>query len=290
MTDRPSNPPVITQTDMRPGDVILSRAKMTAGGVDGFLDKAILALDQGDYTHSSLWDGSRVIEALQSGVQIDDPLSLTLEEQELVDVYRYHRDGKSFGANGYPVEPLLSAARAFKGYGYGYTKLVLSAILLLTCELPKDRELREILKLVEMPILDAFEKWLKAEHSMVCSEVLAQGYWDASTTPANAYGLPVVLDGHRHFPDLATHQAALQAALAQPEADPALVKVHQLKVDLATRLSTKIAPQMFAKVPKLESQTVIGGSPEMPAMFVTPGDLQRSPALSLLGTLQQPAG
>jgi len=288
VTNRPANPPVIHQSDMQAGDVILS-AGSTVAGDDAFLDKAILALDQGNYTHSSLWDGSHVIEALKDGVQTNDPLSLTLTNQVLVDVYRFDKDNEHFGAVGYPVDPLLEAARAFRGYAYGYSKLVLAGLLLLTCEIPKEGALRVVLKLIEMPILREMEKWLKADHSMVCSEVVAQAFWDARTNPANHYGLPSALDGHRRFPTLAAHQNSLQSVMQDPDASPELVAIHRLKADLAGLFEAHPAKSLAKTAPPV-AVTLIAGSAELPAMFVTPGDLQRSSALSLVGTLKQPDG
>lgn len=285
MTNRPSNPPTISQSDMLPGDVILSAGSTEGLSKDALLDRAILAIDQGNYTHSSLWDGQHVIEALTGGVKIDDPLSLTLENQALVDVYRFHDDGHGFREPDWPVAPLLAAARSFEGYTYGYTKLVLAGVLLLTCEIPDNRVMQVLLKLVEMPILDEVEKWLKDEHSMVCSEVVAEGYWDARTDPQNKYGLPIVLDGHRHFPNLGEHQAAFAAAQQDAKTPAGELELHRIRAKLAELFEKHDTP-LQPRAPVRAGVTYIAGSPELPAAFVTPGDLQRSPNLELVGTLK----
>jgi hypothetical protein len=289
MTNRPDNPPVISQSDMRPGDVILSRGAAAGISEGAVLDELILALDQGDYTHSSLWDGQYVIEALTTGVAIKDPLEMTLKNQVLIDVYRYKMDGREFGNTGYPVTPLLDAARAFEGYAYGYSKLVLSAMLLVTCELPKDAATRVLLKLVELPVLEAVEKWQKGEHAMVCSEVVAQAFWNASTTPVNQYGLPIVLDGHRHFPDPGAASSALMSLQADTQASPELLELHQLRSNL-TGMFAAAMPAVPAAPAALATATVTGvtlvaGSSQLPAMFVTPGDLQRCSDLQFVGTI-----
>ena len=287
MTNRPQNPPVIGQSDMRPGDVILSRGSAEGVSLDALLDQLILALDQGDYTHASLWDGKYVIEALTTGVAIDDPLEMTLKNQVLIDVYRYKKNNETFGPDGYPVEPLLNAARAFKGYGYNYTTLVLSAMLLFTCEVPDSKWVRVALKLLEIPILDKLDKFLSQENAMVCSQVVAQAYWDTPTSPANARGLPIVLDGHRHFPSRGEQQSTLKS-MATADISDELQQYHKLRADLADLFEKHLpptAPTTQALVAGGPEVTLTAGSPQLPAMFVTPGDLQRCGDLELVGTI-----
>jgi hypothetical protein len=287
MTNRPTNPPVISKSDMRPGDIILSRGG-DSNEEGELLDKIILALDQGDYTHSSIWDGCYVIEALTTGVQIEDSLDLTLGNQALVDVYRAEFSGHQVGTAGWPAEPILDAARLFKGYSYGYTKLVLAGLVLLTSEVPQSPIIEAALRIFGSAAIAELERWQKTEHSMICSEVVAQAFYDGQSSPAHKYGLPVVVDDHHHVRvDPMLHQHTL-AAIA-PGTDPRLVEFHKLRGRLVEVYPIETVKMLSALAQRSRPFTVIGGSAELSAAFVTPGDLQRSPALKLVGTLKQPA-
>ncbi|MEM6606691.1 MAG: hypothetical protein AAF671_13080 [Pseudomonadota bacterium] len=309
MTNRPANPPKITQADMCPGDVILSRSG-PSDGMNELLDKLILAIDQGDYTHSSLWDGQYVIEALTNGVQIHDSLELTLHDQELVDVYRPKFFAVASGDGALPPEPVLTAARSFEGYAYGYTKLVLAGLVLLTSEIPEDPVIEVALRIFSSLALARLEKFLKDEHSMICSEVVTQAFYDGVSDPEHQYGLSILIGDHHHIQiNPEAHAKTLAAALETTNAEHArasgvatgllasedatpdsrLSEFHAVRARLAEIYPKHVISQLNTVTsPGMRSATVIGGSPILPAAFVTPGDLQRSPTLELVGTLKQP--
>lgn len=287
VSTRPINPPAITQSDMQPGDIILSRGG-DSNATGEMLDKIILALDQGDYTHSSIWDGHYVIEALLTGVQINDSLELTLSNQALVDVYRAEFSGHVVGSDGWPAEPVLDAARAFEGYGYGYTKLVLAGLVLLTSEIPEDPIIEAAVRIFTSAAIAELEKWFEKKNSMICSEVVAQAYYDGQSDPQHKYGLPVIVGDHHHIQlDPLQHRQMLADAAA--DSDDTLRQFHELRSKLAELYPSEKLTRLSALAQTSRPFTVIGGSPELSAAFVTPGDLQRSPALKLVGTLKQPA-
>ena len=292
MSKRPDNPPKITPADMKPGDVILSKGG-TSNLEGELLDMLILALDQGDYTHSSIWDGEYVIEALTTGVQIKDPLQMTLDNQVLVDVYRAEFGGHQVGTEGWPPEPILDAARAYKGYDYGYSKLVLAGIVLLTSEIPDDPTVEIIVRLFTSKVMEEIEEWLGKENTMICSELVAQGYYDAAGDPLHKYGIPISIGDHHHIQlSPHQHQATLAAMSTGSEKDANLAQFHEVRAELArlfNEASEEKVTQLTTLAARTKPVTVIGGSPELSASFVTPGDLQRSPALKLVGTLKQPS-
>ena len=280
MSLRPKDPPKLTTGDLLPGDVLLSNAIRKDGSFWDELDKLILAIDQGDYSHASIWDGKYVIECLTTGVQIHDPLSMTLEEQSLVDVYRFSLDGHRFGDPEWPVEPVLDAARAFEGRGYGYTRLVLLGIVILTSEVPQQPILDALVRIIGDDLAKHIDEWLGKSDQMICSEVIAGAWWDAKATPAHKYGLPIEIGGTRHL--LKIEDAEAESSEAE---SPAHAEFLRLRNEVASRIQPVVpAP---AEAPK-GALTVVAGSPPLPAGFVSPGDLQRSPSLSLVGTLKEP--
>ncbi len=54
----PPNCPRISDSDLRPGDVLLSY------GSGDWIDKLIVLLDDGIYSHAAVWDGTCVIVPL----------------------------------------------------------------------------------------------------------------------------------------------------------------------------------------------------------------------------------
>lgn len=95
---RPQNPRMLCETDLEPGDVILSSG-------DKALNEIIRFIDAGDYTHSSIWDGTEVYEATLSHGVVRQSISVTMKAQCLVDVFRFRSNGSRLGDAGWPPSP-----------------------------------------------------------------------------------------------------------------------------------------------------------------------------------------
>lgn len=100
MSLRPPNPPSITFEELLPGDILLSRG-------DDLLDKIIMEIDQGDYSHATEFLGFdetqnayMVVETTTDGIELN-PTSIDTNAQTLIDAYRFVSDyGHRFGDQG----------------------------------------------------------------------------------------------------------------------------------------------------------------------------------------------
>jgi hypothetical protein len=290
MSLRPSDPPRIQQGDMLPGDVIMSKGNISNSSTTALLEKILIAVDQGDYTHASLWTGSHVIEALEQGVS-EDPLSLTMDNQVLVDIYRFEKDGHHLGDAGWPVTPIIEAVYSFIGRPYGYADLMLAGTILLAAEtIPKSDTGEILLRLLGDHFAQNLLEWLDSG-AMVCTQVVVQAYWQAPGGVAkNQFALEIPIDGKRRLPqDLISIDGkdAAPVELGTTVQDA----LHELRAEFVRKYADNHPEFRDAQVPKPGSKGLVvpGGSPLLPAGFVSPYDMQRSPNLKLVGTLKEPS-
>jgi hypothetical protein len=109
----PPSPKIITQDDLKSGDILLSCG-------DSYLDKAITMIDQGDYSHTTQYIGKEngsymVVEATTKGALYHDTAEHFLA-QNLIDAYRFvSSDGNRLGDPGWPSEPLTDKAMSYAG-------------------------------------------------------------------------------------------------------------------------------------------------------------------------------
>src|SRR5713226_2783723 len=143
LTAPPDCPP-ITKTDLRPGDVLLS-----FGDLNDWIDRLIIKLDDGIYSHAAVWDGTCVVEATLRGV-----LRTTLEDEETqayLDAYRWQPsppDGHVLGDGLYPSQPVTDEADriAKSGAKYSYHKMILAALVVGVSKIQVDAQTRALVR------------------------------------------------------------------------------------------------------------------------------------------------
>ncbi len=201
MSRRPPNPKKLSLADLKPGDVLLS-------GGDSDIDKIIMMLDEGDYSHATQYIGIEnnthmVVEATTHGIKYET-IDVDVNAQNLIDVYRYvSDDGNHLGDQDWPVAPILTQAKSFVGGAYAYSDLLLVAVALMASELPTDSTEREFLRLALMQIQHEIVKWLDENSDktpMTCVQVVSSSYYQAQATPANKYGIDAIINGARKNP------------------------------------------------------------------------------------------
>lgn len=271
MSLRPSNPKKITLDDLLPGDILLS------AGSD-WLDKMILYIDQGDYTHTTQYIGKiggvhMVVEATEKGIKyqsVDEDLT-----QDLIDAYRYvSPDGHHFGDTNWPVKPVLTEALSYQGAKYAYSELLMGAVVILASEVPDDKNLSEIVRIALSYIENQFEQWLtdNADKTpMTCVQVATSAHWTAQATPANKYGIQVKINGARKSPFL-------------PSKD--LQAYQKLRAKLISKMQS-VHPEFTQNLLKRSAGiTVFAGSELLPLGCCTPRDMETSPTLKFVGCIQ----
>jgi len=277
MSLRPSNPPSITLDDLKPGDVLLS-----AGS--NWLDTLIKFIDEGDYSHATQYIGKiknpdgkvqhMVVEATESGIKYQST-EADFDAQDLIDAYRYvSPGGHHFGDDGWPVQPVLDKAKSFVGAKYAYSELLMGAVAIMASEVPKNKNLKEALRIAIDYVDHKFQKWLDENSDkvpMTCVQVVTSAHWLADSTPANKYGIQVSVDGSRRPPgdNLNDQQKAY--------------------AELRSRLIKKMqsAFPKFKLAQRTDNDTVhFAGSEVLPLGTCTPRDMETSPTLTFVGCLK----
>lgn len=300
MSLRPPDPKRITTADLVPGDVILSCGPSTDA-----LDNLIKLVDQGDYSHTSLYIGVNqdkgdpnygnpmVVEATKGGIKYD-PISVDLDAQDLVDVYRYvSPDGHHLGDPGWPVQPILDRAMTFVGADYAYDELMLGAVVLLAAQKSSnDPDWDALLRLCGMLVARGFLDWLNgAKNSgktpMTCVEVATTAYWLADPVK-HQYALQVQLvrsDGN-------VAPMAPQRVLAPADMEKIRSVTSQIQ-DAFARTSPRHLAMAAGQAPS-KNQAKMAAMPPPPPQTVggamlglcTPRDMETSPTLTFVGCLQ----
>ncbi|QJD79602.1 hypothetical protein [Spirosoma rhododendri] len=251
---------------------------MSAGS--SWLDKLILLIDEGDYTHTTQYIGKvgnqhMVVEATTRGIVYEstDP-DMT---QDLVDAYRYvSPDGHQFGDPGWPVDPVLDVAKSFVGGQYAYSELLLAAVAILASEMPNEQNLSIIVRLALDFFEHEFELWLNENATktpMTCVQVATAAHWNAASDPANKYGLQVVLNDSRKPP------------ISSDQSTQDMVQYQAMRSRIISRVSSLYSVPGVTRSQQ-SGLTVFAGSDLLPLGSCTPRDMETSPTLQFIGCIQ----
>ena len=262
MSLRPTHPKKLNLADLKPGDIILS-----AGDSD--IDKIILMLDQGSYSHTTQYIGVEngkhmVVEATTTGIKyhtIDEDMTV----QTLVDVYRFKSlSGHQLGDPNWPAAPVTNMAKTFAGGKYAYTDLLLVAVVLIGSELPKEAYLKEIVRIMLAGFQHELVEWLtnnKDKTPMTCVQVATSSFWEADKNAARKYALQVDINGARHNPFSSKEMETYQT-------------IRREVIQATAHLGGQNGFKAYA------------GSDILPLGSCTPRDLQTSPTLEFIGCLK----
>ncbi len=290
----------LTELDLEPGDVLLAR------GV-GEVSDAICALDGGDYSHAAFWDGANVVEATQEGVR-KNTLEGLLSHRRFTDAYRFRKGGHVLGDEGWPPEPVIRAVHGYVGGDYAAAELLLMGLLIASSRRVTSPVARLAIRLLGGPAARKLQEWLDArakqgKRSLVCTQVVTSGYYDAA--PDHAYAIQVAVGELREAVAVGAAPLLASAAEESVPADPALESDLQALRSSCDRLVSAALPRLGASDLVLAASPASAAAPEMAAEtlagavtmsagsgllpVVTPRELQASPTLSLVGRLAQPS-
>ena len=268
----------VTQADLKPGDVLLMQGR-------GLVPDLIRLFDQGRYSHAAIYDGQNVVEMLSQGTSVstlDQSSVATPPVPRFVDVYRFvGSSGKPLGSPGLEAAPLLAR---IKHYGdmpdrYGYEQIVLLALLCAT-----RREAHAMLTPVQARMLrcildsaaDEIARLIHAgKEPMICSELVYRCYTEAGT----AY--TIVIHG-ADVPAMAAEAARWQDQTLSAEEIAFQQEATRFLLNYAVSKGHDVSTRAFAAT--WTPAAVVAASAA--ASFVTPHDLETSPNLQLVGTLE----
>lgn len=241
--------------DLKPCDILLYHGYST-------VSQLIQWFDGSEYSHSAVYDGSMVVEAVRKGV-IRDTVQESMAHTEYVDVYRLRKNGGFIGSGSLPYDPVLTVAGRYAAEGgrFSYEEVVLLALLCTTRRLPLpflrwafDRAASLLNSMVE-----------GGKEPMVCSELVYRCFSEAG-------------DGYR---------PGIRGADARSR-----IAVPHLKAEKTTEADRAVDAFMSryaaAKRSRAVKQPGIAGFEPEPD-FVTPKDLKRSPDLVKIGRLVRPS-
>ena len=287
-------PPEIPGSDLRPGDVLLSRSP-------GEISDLVCALGESEYSHSALWDGDRAVAATPKGVRARE-LGRELDRRSHIDAYRFRFYDHLMGEPGWPAKPVIAAAHQMLGNEHAYHETFLAGLLLAVQRRPGRSVRREALRLISHRIAEFTQNHITQHKRLpiVCAEVVASSFWRAAAVPEHKYGLSVRIDGRSTFPGIPAPVSFEQEPADPPQND------EEARIDADyERLAQDCGRLLLAARPRVASGirglqhvhadaarrpgtgglVVIAGDSLLPLGCVTPGDLASSPSLEPIGRL-----
>jgi hypothetical protein len=271
--------PSLKPADLRTGDVLLYQGTALVSRLILLFDRPVAreSAKQARYSHASLWDGQRVLEALDQGV-VARPLSESTQGAAFVHVYRF-KDGSGADITSPPWSPAPLLAQTLyyikRADRYAYEQIFLLAFLAATrtasARLPA--LVRQTMRLV----LDDGAARLnhvisRGQQPLICSELVYRCFVAA----APPYPIPIrgasiaasLTTGRAHTPRLTT---ALEST------DPDLAASARTFISVLSRVDPTAPELTFSKAS--------GKSRPVVPDFVTPNDLANSPGLHCVGQL-----
>ncbi|PYT12233.1 MAG: hypothetical protein DMG59_23990 [Acidobacteria bacterium] len=265
----------ITPDQLTTGDVLLYHGT-------SFFSKIILALDGGNYSHAAIVHDGHMTEALSNGITENTPAASTASAK-YVDVYRFVKDGARLGDAAFPVAPLDSAIQAFENspQRYAYEEILLLALLCSTRKVTAAAHLPGLAMIVRNILETASDTLAKliaaGREPVICSELVYRCYENSGPN------YKLLIRG-ADIPD-----AKALAATLQPAAAAELREIHARAAEfLANYYQAKRIRVTPAAGRGTAAAVAVPALVEVAAVadFVTPHDLEASPNLQLIGTLQ----
>ncbi len=261
--------------DLQPGDVILSRAKFLIEG--GWESALIVWLDGGRYSHAAVFNGHAFVEMIGVGIVASAPRVKT-HVHRYSHVYRFHdRDGREMDGDMLPAAPVVAEADGLLNTvnRYGYAELLMVAVVIVLRGAFMSRRQRAVVEVLGGVLLTALKRLIddlrrNRTVTLTCTELIARCFWRASDPRGTPYGVLIRLfNRHRGNRDVSDRMTGITQALTR--------ELMRLDADWTIALTSPREPNGVLP------ETLIAGSPLLPANCVTPCDLERSPSLRLLG-------
>lgn len=272
--------PKIKPDALRPGDVLLSSDPNP-------ISKLIKTINKSDYCHAALYNGDTVIEAVFGGVEKNN-LQERIAAKEYMDAYRFVSGGYTLGDPGWPAEPVIRRADYYceTGQKYAYRELFFLMVLL---RAQYGRISKRFWRYFVQNFLDLdelkekFDLYIdrkeKDKEPVICSELVYRCF--AEATADQKYKISIEPWDRRLFK---SDQLGLRTTSADdlPKEEEEVIPYPKATLDLVDDYYQK---RKSAGVPS-KSRKNKKGRPDPVLDLVTPGDLQYSKNLKLIGRLE----
>jgi hypothetical protein len=257
----------IQASDLRAGDVLLYHGT-------SFVSQMIRLFDGSDYSHTSIYDGSNIAEAVEQGV-VSDSVAESIQNAEFVDVCRFRSTtGQGLDDPSYGAQPIIDKIAYYVAQGerYAYEEIILLAFLVATRRLPVVGwipGLGQILRTILDNAVDVVNKIIAAgKEPMICSELVYRCYSEAG----DKYRIVIV--GADQLMKFSIYDSLARGITPVAGADEGDQEAQQLAAAAQEFL------HLFAAARKTESRLLAV------ADFVTPRDIATSPNLIMIGRLK----
>ncbi len=250
---------IVKASQMRVGDVLLYRGR-------SLFSSLIMAFDGGEYSHSAIYNGQEVVEAVGEGV-VHRGIAVSVAGADYVDVFRFRSaTNVTLGDPRLPADPVHDRIKHFSDNAaqYAYEQILLLALLVTTRRIP-------VAGIIIRPILDHAADLLNrlmdlGREPMICSELVYRCFAEA---------------GPQYLPQIVGAAAMRASAVLDEAVTPATGGDELTAVQSEAFLRT----YLLAKEHYL-TEAASGAAGFAPvADFVTPRDLQFCPNLVKIGRL-----
>lgn len=257
----------ISAADLKPGDVLLYHGA-------SWVSRMIRLFDGSAYSHSAIYDGSKIAEVVGDGL-VSHSVAESIKEAKFVDVFRFRsKTGQGLDDPGYSAQPITDRIRYYvaEGARYAIEGIVLLAFLVATRRLPFDGWVPGLGKLLRT-ILDSAADELNdmiaaGKEPMICSELVYRCYCEAG----DQYKIEIV--GADLLMQFSLYDSLASGAMPFTGMEGGNQEAEELAASAQEFL------RLFAAARKTDHRTL--AIPD----FVTPRDIKSSPNLKCVGTLK----
>ena len=221
--------------------------------------------DGSEYSHSSIYDGEMVLEAIPDGVRRRS-LKVSLADTLYVDVWRLRKEGNFIGSPELPSGPVLEVVGRYAGDGdrFAYEEVVLLALLCTSRRLPLPF-LRWALDSAASRLVDMADG---GKEPMVCSELVYRCFSEA---------------GKEYSPRITGVDIRAKIEILHAPGQK------ERKMKEADRVVAAFLDR-YAAAKHLDSRdALLMAALEADPNFVTPKDLRKSPDFEKIGRLVLPS-
>ncbi len=267
----PETLPLLEPKHLRPGDVLLSVGT-------NWIANLISTIDGSPYSHSSIWTGHGVAEAVEEGLRhwtLEE--SLTAHARRFVHVYRFNRKVPD-------LSPVAQSALAIteERDSYAWSELVLAGLVALSSQVPPHPSMREGIKL----LISHFALVLRESQvpdlprCMTCSQLVANSF-ARSESGGQSCALRIKITGHRQV-----RGATPLMGLPPDEGDDSLLlELEEVMKPLMVQFQQDSVSSDDLDPTRDSVRFALYAPGEYPPHLVSPRDLFSSPDLEPVGRL-----
>jgi len=240
--------------DLKPCDVLLYHS-------DATISQLIQWFDGSEYSHTSIYDGDMVVEAIEEGVR-RRTLAVTMSDTIYADVWRLRKDGHWIGSPDLPFTPVKDVIDGYVAESdrYAYEEILLLALLCTSRRLPLPFLRWALDRAADLLVSMANN----GKEPMICSELVYRCFSEA---------------GQEYQPRITGVDVRARIEIQHPPVQEGAVM----------KASDRIVAEFFdryATAKKFDSRDeLLMRALEADPNFVTPKDLKKSPDFVMIGRL-----